>query len=101
MIAKGKNVPIRLNQCPRFYSEGYEAFFPQRRLQLSLPPPCSRPPVVWPVSLPWSDLFLTLLDPAMPITVVTYAAQPWTLSNPFEAQLVVSLAYLYRCLLHR
>ena len=85
----------------RFYSEGYEAFFPQRRLQLSLPPPCGHPPVAWPASLPWSDLFLTLLDPAMPITVVTYAAQPFTLSNPFEAQLVASLAYLYRCLLHR
>jgi DNA replication ATP-dependent helicase Dna2 len=85
----------------RFYSEGYEAFFPQRRLQLSIPTPCGHPPVAWPPSLPWSDLFLTLLDPAMPVTVVSYAAQTFTLSNPFEAQLVASLAYLYRCLLHR
>jgi hypothetical protein len=95
------NLEIAAWPKARFYSEGYEAFFPQRRLQLSLPTPCGHPPVPWPASLPWSDLFLTLLDPAMPVTVVSYATQTFTLSNPFEAQLVASLAYLYRCLLHR
>jgi DNA replication ATP-dependent helicase Dna2 len=95
------NLEIAAWPKARFYSEGYEAFFPQRRLHLSLPPPCGHPPVPWPSSLPWSDLFLTLLDPAMPVTVISYAAQTFTLSNPFEAQLVASLAYLYRCLLHR
>ena len=61
------NLEIAAWPKARFYSEGYEAFFPQRRLQLSLPSPCGHPPVAWPAFLPWSDVFLTLLDPAMPI----------------------------------
>jgi hypothetical protein len=54
--------------------------------------------VPWPLP-PLGDLFLTLFDP-MPVTVVSYAGRPLPV-NPFEAQLVASLAYLYRCLWHR
>jgi hypothetical protein len=83
----------------RFYSEGYEAFFPERRLTIVVPPATGRPPAYWPANLPWTDVFLRLLDPELPVVVVSYGVHTSTLSNPFEAQMVTALALLYRRIL--
>ena len=80
----------------RFYSEGYEAFNPSRRLGIDLPDDTTSAPPGWPAALPWSPVFWRLLDPALPVTVVTYRLATYTLSNPFEAQLVTALVWLYR-----
>lgn len=80
----------------RFYSEGYEAFFPERRLDLTLPARTGNPPLNWPDALPWTDHFLQILDPDIPVAVVSYGVHMSTLSNPFEAQMVAALALLYR-----
>ncbi len=85
----------------RFYSEGYEAFFPERRLDITIPPSTGIPPDGWPENLPWSDLFLTILDPEIPVVVISYGVQTSTLSNPFEAQMVTALALLYRHILEQ
>lgn len=82
----------------RFYSEGYEAFFPERRLDLTLSNNIGCP-ANWPKSLPWSNEFLQILDPSLPVVVITYDAQGYTLSNPFESQIVSALCYLYRSFL--
>ncbi len=83
----------------RFYSEGYEAFFPERRLAIVIPQATGEPPADWPTSLPWTDVFLHLLDPELPVVVVSYGIHTSTLSNLFEAQMVASLALLYRRIL--
>lgn len=80
----------------RFYGEGYEAFHPQRRLALKLPASVPDSPENWPEEVPWSEQFLQILDPSLPVAVVIYEEQPYTLSNPFEAQVVAGLALLYR-----
>lgn len=85
----------------RFYSEGYESFNPERRLQLEVPGPTGTPPAGWPAALPWNDLFLRILDPGQPVVVVRYPGETFTLSNPFEAQMVAALTALYRLLLRR
>src|SRR5262249_30341446 len=74
----------------------YEAFHPQRRLQIALPAWGADPPPGWPASLPWNREYLRILDPALPVAVVTYDARTYTVSNPFEAQMVAALSYLYR-----
>lgn len=80
----------------RFYGEGYEAFNPRRRLALRLPAPAPGPPENWPQDVPWSEQFVDILDPALPVAVVTYEEKPYTLSNPFEAQMVAGLTLVYR-----
>ena len=85
----------------RFYSEGYEAFFPERRLDIALPPATGSPPDGWPENLPWSDLFLRILDPEIPVVVISYGVHTSTLSNPFEAQMVAALALLYQRILEK
>ena len=81
----------------RFYeAEGYEAFAPARRLPLALPAASDEPPEGWPRRMPWSRHLPEILDPGLPVTVVTYEEKPYTLSNPFEAQVVGALALLYR-----
>ena len=80
----------------RFYGEGYEAFHPRRRLALRLPSPAPEPPDDWPEGVPWSEQLLRILDPSLPVAVVTYEEQPYTLANPFEAQVVSGLTLLYR-----
>jgi len=83
----------------RFYSEGYEAFFPERRLDITLPPSTGQAPPDWPENLPWNEHLLRLLDPELPVVVISYGVHTSTLSNPFEAQMVASLALLYRRIL--
>lgn len=77
----------------RFYGRDYEAFTPHRRL--TTPIPRVRPDG-WPHLIPWDDAWATLLDPDVPVVVVTYPGQPYTLSNPFEAHALAALACLYR-----
>lgn len=80
----------------RFYSEGYEAFRPKRRLSLRLPRASPEPPENWPEAMPWSENLSKILAPELPVSVITYNEQPYTLSNPFEAQVVAALVLLYR-----
>lgn len=82
----------------RFYHEGYHAFHPTRRLGITVPNYLSAPSG-WPEQLPWSNLYLRLLDPALPVAVITYDAATYTLSNPIEAQMAAVLSYLYRHIL--
>lgn len=85
----------------RFYEGEYEASLPDRRLAITLPDQSDGPPVGWPEELSWSPEWLKILSPEVPVTVITYDAQTYTLSNPFEAQAVAALALLYRRILER
>ena len=71
-IRRRERMP-RLGDWPklRFYSEGYESFHPRRRLQISLPQGRPDPGVDWPSSLPWNPEYLRILDPDLPVAVVT------------------------------
>jgi hypothetical protein len=84
----------------RFYPEGYESFHPARRLAINLPTGTTAPDG-WPAGLTWTDAYLRILDPDLPVAVITYPAQPYSVFNPFEAQTAVALACLYRLMLRR
>lgn len=101
MLEKNYRTNVEIGDWPklRFYSEGYESFHPQRRLQIDLPERTDDPPDGWPRTLPWNADYLRILDPNLPVAVITYDARTYTLSNPFEAQVVTALATLYRKLL--
>ena len=88
------NVEISAWPCKRFYKNEYEAFFPERKLDLAIN--IDGRPADWPEQLPWSDQFLRILDPACPVVVISYSANTYTLSNPFEAQIVSALTLLYK-----
>lgn len=88
------NVEISGWPCTRFYSNEYEAFFPERKLDLAID--IDSKPEDWPDQLPWSDEYLKILDPSIPVVVISYAANTFTLSNPFEAQILSALTYLYK-----
>jgi hypothetical protein len=98
MLEKNYRTNVEIGDWPklRFYSEGYEAFYPKRRLPITLPKLGIDPPDGWPALLSWNPEYLRILDPALPVAVVTYDARTYTLSNPFEAQMVAALSYLYR-----
>lgn len=83
----------------RFYRERYEAVFPKRRLNIRMPDYGGGPPPSWPEQLPWSKQLLDILNPDLPVVVITYPRQPYTLSNPFETQIVTTLAHLYKQIL--
>lgn len=68
--------------------------FPKRKLDLTIN--ISSKPADWPEQLPWSDQFLRILDPTCPVVVISYSANTYTLSNPFEAQIVSTLTLLYK-----
>lgn len=84
----------------RFYDRGYEAAMLKRRLDIVVPNYNNHPPEGWPAQLPWTSEYLRLLNPEWPVVVVTYRADRYTLSNPFEAQMVSAIAYLYRRILY-
>jgi DNA replication ATP-dependent helicase Dna2 len=88
------NVEISAWPRKRFYSNEYEAFFPERKLDLAID--IDTKPADWPEQLPWSDQFLRILDPACPVVVISYSANTYTLSNPLEAQIVSALTLLYK-----
>jgi len=88
------NVEISAWPGKRFYSNEYEAFFPERKLNLIID--IDTKPTDWPGQLPWSDQYLRILDPACPVVVLSYSANTYTLSNPFEAQVVSALTLLYK-----
>lgn len=98
MLEQNYRTNVEIGDWPklRFYSEGYEAFQPQRRLQITLPNWGADPPQGWPALLPWNPEYARILDPGLPVAVITYDARTYTLSNPFEAQMVAALSYLYR-----
>ncbi len=93
------NVEISGWPRTRFYSNDYEAFFPERKLELNID--IDSKPVDWPDQLPWSDEYLRILDPTCPVVVLSYSANMYTLSNPFEAQIVAALTLLYKKLMDR
>jgi hypothetical protein len=68
------NVEISAWPCKRFYKNEYEAFFPERKLDLAIN--IDGRPADWPEQLPWSDEFLRILDPACPVVVISYSATP-------------------------
>ena len=76
------NVEISAWPCKRFYKNEYEAFFPERKLDLAIN--IDGRPADWPEQLPWSDEFLRILDPACPVVVISYSANTYTLSNPLR-----------------
>ncbi len=91
------NIEISEWPCKRFYENEYEAFFPNRKLDLKVD--TNEKPSDWPEELPWSDYFFKILDPNCPVVVLSYSANTHTLSNPFEAQIVSALTLLYRKLM--
>ncbi len=92
------NVEISAWPCKRFYKEEYEAFFPERKLDLAID--IDSKPGGWPDHLPWSNQLFHILDPAIPVVVISYSANTYTLSNPFEAQIVSALTLLYKKLIY-
>ena len=81
----------------RFYGGRYLAHAPDRRLRLTTPVPATpRPPPGWPARLPWSPHWAAVLDPDLPVAVLTYPARQHALSNAFEAQVAAALALLLR-----
>ena len=78
----------------RFYQGKFDAFSPKRVLELQNP--LMNKPKGWPKELPWSDEYLSILDPEQPVIVITYDHQGYTLSNSFEAQIVTALTLLYK-----
>ena len=101
MLEKNYRTNVEIGDWPklRFYRAGYEAFHPQCRLEIALPRHGAHPSSGWPSALPWNPEYLRILDPALPVAVITYGARTYTVSNPFEAQMVVALSYLYRMVL--
>lgn len=101
MLEQNYRTNVEIGDWPklRFYSEGYEAFHPKRRLPITLPQWGADPPPGWPPLLPWSPQYARVLDPALPVAVISYDARTYTLSNPFEGQIVAALSYLYRKIL--
>ena len=79
-------------------------------LRRPVPRPRARPPAApgdprpgdapappgWPARLPWSPHWAAVLDPDLPVAVLTYPARQHALSNAFEAQVVAALALLLR-----
>lgn len=92
---------IEISDWPkkRFYSNAYEANFPEKRLNLFID--IDTKPADWPEQLPWSDEYLRILDPECPVVVISYSASTYTLSNPFEAQIVAALTLLYKKLVDK
>ena len=88
------NVVIAEWPSNRFYDGNYAAFFPDKRLNIDLGG--RKQPKDWPSDLPWSDQFLRILDPDIPVVVVSYSASTYTLSNPFEAQIISALTFFYK-----
>ena len=81
----------------RFYPEGFIARNPNRRLQISIDD--KNAPNNWTSRLVWSKVYHQILDPNLPVIVVTYGEASYTVSNSFEAQTVAALVWLYRQLL--
>lgn len=65
------------------------------RLNLLRWPPTS-PPAGWPAHLEWCDGWMTLLDPARPVTCFIYDDPLSGQANDFEAEAVAALAWLAR-----
>lgn len=75
------------------YPAKLAAKFPHSQLALASP---LAQPIDWPDSLPWSELFSALLNPALSTLAVTYADGKAGQANEFEANLVVATVVLAR-----
>jgi hypothetical protein len=75
------------------YPAKLSARFPQSRLALAS---ALEQPTDWPETLPWSELFPALIDPATATLAVTYPDGKAGQANEFEANLVVATALLAR-----
>lgn len=84
-----------INQWPniRFYFGQLASKSPGKILNINLP---QEKPEFWPSTLPWNDSYLKLLDPTTPVVIITYPSSVYTVSNPFEAQIVSALCYLFK-----
>lgn len=87
------NIHITSWPKERFYIDGFEAVNHSKKLNLKLP---SYKPEYWNEKLIWNDIYLEILNPEIPVTVITYPESTYTVSNPFESQLVTALSYLYK-----
>jgi hypothetical protein len=83
----------------RFYTQGFIARNPRRRLEIPVSNKNESKPKNWTDKLVWSNDYGKILDPNLPVAVVTYDAASYTVSNPFEANSVAALAWLYRQIL--
>ncbi len=77
----------------RFYNNKLNSIFAQKRLDIKLP---LEKPSDWPDGLLWNNSYLEILNPELPIVVLSYPSQTFTVFNPFEAQVVSALTCLYR-----
>lgn len=77
----------------RFYENKLNPIYAKKRLSITLP---STKPSNWPKALIWNDNYLEIMNPDNPIVVITYPAQTFTVFNPFEAQIITALTWLYR-----
>lgn len=50
----------------------------------------------WTSILLRSDEFLRILDPGLPVVVISYSGNSYTLSNPFQTQFISALTLLYK-----
>lgn len=77
----------------RFYENKLVSKFENKSLDLRI---LSQKPENWNGELIWNDLFLEILDPSIPVVVLTYPGMTYTVSNPLEAQLASALVHLYK-----
>jgi len=77
----------------RFYENKLNPIYAKKRLEITLP---TQKPIGWPEGLLWSDCYLEILNPKLPIVVISYPSQTFTVFNPFEAHIVAALTCLYR-----
>lgn len=85
----------QITQWPkeRFYSDGFTAINYSKKLDIKLP---AEKPEYWNDQLIWDNIYLEILNPDMPIVVITYPESTYTVSNPFESQLVTAISHLYK-----
>jgi len=77
----------------RFYENKLISKFENKKLEINIEP---QKPENWDEQLRWNDFFLEILDPSIPVVIITYPGSTYTVSNPFEAQLASALVRLYK-----
>lgn len=85
----------QINTWPneRFYENRLISKFENKKLEIDIQP---QKPENWDEQLRWNDSFLEILDPSIPVVIITYPGATYTVSNPFEAQLASALVHLYK-----
>lgn len=85
----------QINTWPneRFYENRLISKFENKKLEINIQ---LQKPENWNEELRWNDFFLEVLDPSIPVVIITYPGATYTVSNPFEAQLSSALVRLYK-----